>query len=295
MTEEAGGAVSFRPSDQQAGGGLIDDVDVTLISLRFVEWNYGGKIETPVPALQVKMKDAEGEEHEQYFSAGDAKFLMPSEDGLQILNRPGSSRSGLNDNANASIFIASIVNAGFPEDRITNSIDCFEGLAAHVKRIAQPKRGGLINPGGGKPGREATVLTVESIISLPWEKSKMPAAAVKGAPQTKAAAGKPNGQAGKPAVATSKAAPAAAAAASSGDLDAALVEKADGHVLGLLADERFAEGVPKKSLSTEMFRLLGGDSDRKAIMAFVLKDAYLIREDAPFNFDSDSGTILAQG
>lgn len=288
MTDNAGGAVSLRPSDQQAGGGLIDDVDVVLLSLRFVEWNYGGKIETPVPALYVKMQDAEGEEHEQYFSAGDAKFLMPSEDGLQILNRPGSNRSGLNDNANASIFIASIVNAGFPEDKITNSIDCFEGLVAHVKRIAQPKRGGLINPGGGKPGREATVLTVESILSLPWEKSKLPTAAPKGAPATKAAAGKPNGQAGKPAAAPAKAATSGAA------LDPALVEKADGKILELLADERFGDGIPKKSLSTEIFRVLNGDSDRKAIMGFVLKDEYLTRDDAPFNFDSDTGTILAQ-
>jgi hypothetical protein len=267
------GATSLKPSKQEKGG-LLDDADVTLQTVRFVLWDYQGAIDTPVPALFAEMVTDDGASFNQYYSAGDAKHLEPSEDGLRLLNKPGSKREGLNDNTNAAAFLASIVSAGFPEDQIDETVDVFDGLKCHVNRVAQKERKGLINPAqadGSK--RQSTVLLVSSIISLPGETKKV--AGKKGAAPAAAVKGKP----------------VAAAAAPAKSAGTELYEEADELIVGLLTEDRYAEsGVPKARLSVEALKALKGNANSRAIMGFITKDEYLTSEDRPFAYDGTSLT-----
>ena len=90
---------------------------------------------------------------------------------------PIAGATGLNVNTNAVAFISSIVNAGFPEDKLANDISIFNGMGAHVNQVAQPKRPGLKKP-EGQEGK--TYLLVTKINRLPWEAAPKPVA--KGAP-----------------------------------------------------------------------------------------------------------------
>ena len=158
------GTLNFH--DTFTAGGLVDDVDVTIKKARFVEWDYGGTIPKPSLAACFEMEDDEGNEHIQYFSGGDLKNWTPSEDGKR-LDRAGSATT-LNDNSNLSQLITSIINAGFPENKLDEDISIFEDMYCHVLRKAQPKRTGLIQPEEGERAR--TVLLVTEIHKMPWEK-----------------------------------------------------------------------------------------------------------------------------
>jgi len=171
--------LSLRPSDAQTGG-YLDDADVTFAELRFVVWDYQGKAPASV-ALKVSMEEDDGKLHEQYYSAGDPTKMQPSPDGKAII--PIAGATGLNVNTNAIAFISSIVNSGFPEDRILNDVSIFDGMKAHVNQVAQPKRPGLKKAEIGEP---KTYLLVSKIVRLPWETAPAPAA--KGAPKPVAAA-----------------------------------------------------------------------------------------------------------
>lgn len=160
-----GGTVSLRPSDQQQGG-LLDDVDVTLKSLTFCEWDYNGAISDPVLAICVEMETDDGQEVEpQYFSCGDLKRMNPTADGKGL---DGASR-GLNQSSNGGVFLKSIVDAGFPEDRIENTLSTFENTNVHVNRIPQKQRAGFTVTKKNDQ-YQATVLVVTGINRLPWEK-----------------------------------------------------------------------------------------------------------------------------
>lgn len=156
---------SLRPSDFKPGG-LVDDMKVLLKDLSFVLFDYDGKAKETL-AIRVSMGTEDGEEHEQMLSAGDPKFFAPSKDGKEAV--PVGTRQELNDNTNAFLFIKSLAEAGFPEDRITDRLDCFEGTWVHINRRPAPKRTGIIQQAGDS-NRERTVMEVTRIYSYPWEK-----------------------------------------------------------------------------------------------------------------------------
>ena len=180
----AGQAVSIRPSDQVSEG-LLDDVDARIESVIFTlegPPNYNAGDNVPL-FVKMHLVPAEGDEVDQWWSAGDSSKFQPSEDGLSVVRVKGT--GGLGQGTNAAILFRSLVDAGFPEDRMTG-IDVLPGTVAHFRRIAAPKRSGLPRQ-EGKP--DATVLAVEKIISLPWEQPKAnkptgkpPAGLLKGAP-----------------------------------------------------------------------------------------------------------------
>lgn len=157
---------SLRPSDMTEGGGLLDDVDVTITEARFVTWDYQGKA-APVPALKMTMAPDEGDPVDQYWSVGKAIDWAPTPDGKSLVKI--GQASALNVGSNFGILISSLINAGFPEDKLEEDIDILDGLQCHVIRVAAPKRTGLASSQRAD-GREATILTVDSIAKLPWEK-----------------------------------------------------------------------------------------------------------------------------
>lgn len=180
--------LSLRPSTFTAGGSLIDDVDATVIRARFEMFDYGGKSDSvPSPTLMLILKDKEDVEHTQYYSAGDASRFAPSEDNNADLNGinlvPLGDNSAMNGGCNAALLLNSLVQAGFPEDKLDSGDSrVLEGLVGHWNRVPQPKRSNLPKKEGQ---REAMILICSSIISLPGEAKPKPNAVKSGATATK--------------------------------------------------------------------------------------------------------------
>jgi len=241
--------VSLRPSDMVQGG-LLDDAVVEFTGCGFVMFDYQGKAD-PAPAFGTELVDIDGgDPTKQYWTVGKAKDWMPSDDGKTLV--AVGSATALNNNSNFALLMASIVNAGFPEDKIGDDISVFNGMVAHVHRVAAPKRSGLsggsVGPDGQK--REQTVLVVDTIEKLPWERKKG-----KGAPKTK-----------KKGKAKSKA-----------PVDDAAVE----FVMGVLADK--GGEVAKKELPR--LAITGLDADiRNAVVKLVYDDGWLGDDDRPWGY-----------
>jgi len=265
--------ISLKPSDAVAGGGLIDDVDVTIESCRAALWDYNGQIPSPVVALAVTMIGAEGAKAIQYYSAGDPKHFVPSQDGRKFV--PVGSATGLNENTNAMMFLVSLVNAGFPEDKIGDDLGVFDGTMAHVNRVPQPARPGL---GGGVTGKvgKPTVLVVSKIHKLPWENA---ANLAKGQAKTKTA---------KTASAPVAVAEQASGPAANGQGD--LTGKATEGLLAILAEK--GGSITKAQIAQAAFKYFQKDADRNQLVQMVYKDEFLGGEGTPWSFD---GTTVTMG
>jgi hypothetical protein len=205
------------------------------------------------------------EEATQYYSMGSANDWIPSEDGSQLM--AVGKASSIRMTTNGGIFLKSLIDAGFPVDKLGDDITVLDGLQAHVIRVPAPKRPGLKrqNREDGKKFEE-TILIVGEILTLPWEKSKP-----KGAPAKKTA---PKGKA-KP---KSKAKP-----EPEGDVnDAATMA-----VLSILESEGT---ITKKELPSKIFQTEKENPDRNAIVKAVFDDAFL--EAGPWDYED--GTLVAQ-
>lgn len=252
---------SLKPSEMTEGTGLIDDVDATWKECSFEMFDYGGKVSQPVPALKAVLETDDGEEVEQFWSMGASKDWIPSDDGKRLI--AVGSATTLKSSSNGAILLTSLVNAGFPEDKIGDDIGVFEGMVAHMVRIPAPKRPGLKRQ-PREDGREyeQTILTVGEIITLPWEKKK-----AKGAPKKTAAKGAPKKAAAKKAEAPA---------------DDDVNEAAVGFMMAALA-EAGDEGLTKKELPTKAFQALKDDPNRNAIVQLVYQDEFL--ESGPWNYE----------
>ena len=241
----AGQTVSFKPSTFVAGGALISDIDVTWAEVRFAEFDYNGKIPVPIPTIMAKLVDDDGVETIQYWSVGSSDDWSPSEDGKKLIAASGA--TVIKDSCNGAILMNSIVNAGFPEDKMNdNDITAtFQGMKTHVIRQAAPKRNIVKEPRADGRVYEDTVLVVSKIIALPWEKKGV---AAKGAAKPQSAG------------------------ATSGDGDE-LSTKAVGLVMEILATE--GKPVPKQQLVTKVFQAVKSDPDRNKLVQLVHSDQFL--------------------
>jgi hypothetical protein len=246
------GMVSLKPSDQQQGG-ILDDVDVTFTECSFVEYDYNGKVDKPTLALKVVMNDGEAD-HVEYFSAGDLARFQPSEDGKYVVAVAGA--KGLNSNSNCGIFLKSLVDMGFPEDRVTGKVDVFEGINAHVNRIAQPKRSGLQRTSE----REPTVLVVTKIHKMPWD-----------------VAGKKTKTAPAPAV--------------NGESTDDVTEEAIGVLLQVL--EAKGGSVKRSGIAAASFKFLAGNANRAGILKLLTDDDFIGTEDMGWEYDGQTITSVS--
>lgn len=295
--------VSLAPSTFIEGG-LFSDLDMTIGDAKFAEWDYNGTISPPVLAMGVQFIDENGKTYDQYFSAGDLKRFVPSEDGNMAI--PVGDAQAMNNNTNAAKFLMSLCECGFPEELIgPGDLSALVGTKVHVVRVAQPKREGLIRD--KQSDRPDTVLLVTKLIALPGQAAtakkglgaKKPAAtATVGKPAlgakapaaTAAAAGKANGLAktgaglgaGKvaaPAKKTlgGKAAPAAAAAPEA----PAETEGADEETLSLAKQvliQCLIDGdgtVDKKNLPAAAVKQLAGNKLKTKVVPVIHSDEFL--------------------
>lgn len=270
--------VSLKPTDMTHGGGLVDDIDVTIKECKFVSYDYNGKATEAALALGITLVDDDGNEYDQYFSAGSLKDFVPSKDGKQAL--PVGTKTSMNDGSNFAIFLLSMVNAGFPEDKIESDISVFENTYLHIKRIPQPKRSGIADT--NTSGREKTVITAEKIHTLPWDnkgKKVAPGKTASGAPKV----------GGKPAVAAAASGKANGAAAAV-EVSEELTNQAQMAVME--AVEGAGGTLPKAKLSQVLFKQLIKDPNRNDIVSLAFKDDFLAADGMPWSYD---GTIVSMG
>jgi len=238
----------LRPSGFSEGGGLLDDVNATVKEARFEIFDYQGK-GNAAPSARFTLSLEDGSEVSQNWSCGKATDWTPSEDGktLVAIGRATS----LNRQSNVALLLESIVNSGFPEDKIGDDISIFEGMEAHFVRVPAPERKGLTKRTDAQGNViEQTVLVVDKIIKLPWEKK----------------ASAPKGQAKAPASAPK--APARAAAEGED-----LTEVASAAVLEILAEN--PDGVAKAQLPALLFKKLASHPKKAQIMQVAFKNEFL--------------------
>lgn len=181
---------------QAAQGGIIDDIDVEIIDAAFCQYDYQGNLDHEILALAIQYQDEAGKTYDQYYSAGELIYFVPSDDGSMAV--PVADKQMLADSSNAWKFLASLIEVGFPVEMLeSGNVKKFVGMKVHVKQHAQPKRQGLIR-GGKNADREPTVLLVTSILSMPGETpakkpAGKPAAQTAARPGLGAKAGQPVG------------------------------------------------------------------------------------------------------
>lgn len=267
--------VSWLPDDQEAGGGLITDVDVDFKSVTCEEWDYNGKAD-PIPALHITMVGEDGEEHEQYISCGNLEKIVPSDDGTTFVPAEGSSSRGIPATSNGGIFMRSLGDAGFPftndlglpDDYDPRNIQqLLQGGNYHILRIPAPKRPGIAEPEpkAGKRSFPKEVLTVTKVNRLPWEKAK-----------------KAGGKATATTPSKGKAKPAA-------DDDDEAVESVIEVVTELLQSKKYAKsGINiEDDLANAFFAATKQRPDRKALMQVLLDIDFESRDE----FTVDDGVL----
>jgi len=163
---------------------LLDNVTVTWKDLKWEITDFGGKSKEDWLALHIKLEEDNGTVHEdQWWFAGDPKDYIISEDGKQIA--PTGSRTTFGGKTPYGLLIKSLLDGDeFPEDQITDHLDCFDGLKVHMQQMDTGKTR------TGQDGKEypQTALCVSQILKFPWEKSEGKKAARKNSsssPKTK--------------------------------------------------------------------------------------------------------------
>ena len=155
---------SLNPANM-TGGGAVADGEYTLAKLVVASFNYGGQA-AATPACLITYKDAAGQEQEQAYTAGAGAEM--GQDGKSFVSMAKSS--------NFAMWVASIVEAGFPVDKLGDDVTVFQGYRVKVAAKAQPKRAGLKDQQEGK-----TIVLVTEIVSAPGGKAAPKGAGTKAA------------------------------------------------------------------------------------------------------------------
>lgn len=183
--------VSWAPQDQEAGGGLLTDVDVDFVEVECTTFDYNGTVDPPVPALRILMRTEDGQEANTFLSCGDLAKIVPSDDGTTFVPAEGSSAKGIPATSNGGEFMRSLGDAGYPfssdqglpDDYDPRNIQqLLQGMNAHILRVPQKERKGIAQPEAkeGKKKFAKEVPTVTKINRLPWEKKSKAAGKVAG-------------------------------------------------------------------------------------------------------------------
>ncbi len=177
--------VSLKPSDAVEGGAVPVDMNLLWKEVRFNNFDYtrkSGEIMATTVAIRVKYVNDDGAEYEQQYSVGDPERFTVSEDGKSI-DGPAMSKS-----CNAFLLLNSLINAGFPENKLGEDISVLDNLYTFNIGLPEPKRSGLApRPvAEGQVAREKVLSVPSQILRLPWEKKTGKTAA--GKPAAKAAA-----------------------------------------------------------------------------------------------------------
>jgi len=161
--------VSLKPSEFVEGGAVPVDRNLTWKECRFNLFDYAGKAPKPTTAGRVTYVDDDGQEFVQQYSVGDPERFMPSADGKTLV-ATGQAQN-LSKSSNFYILLNALINAGFPENKLSEDISDLDGLYTYNIGLPEPKRSGLARQ-AEEGARERVISVPSQIIRLPWEKSK---------------------------------------------------------------------------------------------------------------------------
>lgn len=231
---------SLLPTDADVSA-FLDGAEATIVSSRAAMFDYNGTLTQAVPSIAVQFHVAamEKQPNVQNYTVGKADHRIPSDDGTRF--KVFNGKSGLPKDSNGLKFVTSIINAGFPLDKLSDDLSVFENMKVRLRSEALPKT--------DQTSKDKTIILVSEIVKLPWENTEKPAAKGAAKASTTKAATKP----------ASAAAPAAAANPLQ---DEAAVQAATDAVLTLLSDEKHAAGIGKAQLGPLSFRLLSNNPAR---------------------------------
>ncbi len=241
----ANATVSIRPSDFVEGGAVPVDRNLTWKECRFTLFTYTKKDGTPVAtttAARINYQDDDGQEFIQHYSAGDPERFVPSEDGKTLV--PAGDAQSLSKSSNFYLLMNALINAGFPENKLTGDLAVLDGLYTYNIGLPEPKRTGLRREEPAEGARERVLSVPSQILRLPWEKGK-----------------------GKVAAAPAKAAGKAATAAIEEDAGGGDVS---GKVMALVA-KSLADGgeVTRQQLATKVFKEFAKDPAKDAVARYI--------------------------
>lgn len=205
-------ALAFKPfsleDDAFVQGGLLQDVDVEIVSAQWVPWDYGkpGVVSEDVLAARLGLvvlgedrKPVTGPDghpeaaKDQYWSAGgNFADVTVSDDGLTV---GAGTKTALTKGSNFHLFLQSLREHGMPSGFMEGgSLANLVGIKFHLVRKPAPARPGISNQRANK--EDQTIPVCGAMISGPWKPG-----AAKGGKATPAAA-KAGAAAATPAPAT---------------------------------------------------------------------------------------------
>lgn len=166
--------VSIRPSDFVEGGAVPVDRNLLWEKCRFTLFNYtkrDGTVVATTTSAEITYKDDDGQEFSQNYSVGDPERFLPSSDGKTLV-ATGAAES-LSKSSNFYLLLNALINAGFPENRLSDDISTLDGLYTYNIGLPEPKRAGLARQTTeGETARERVISVPSQILRLPWEKGK---------------------------------------------------------------------------------------------------------------------------
>lgn len=168
--------VPFKPGDFVEGGVVPVDRNLLWEKCRFALFSYtkkDGTVVATTTAAEITYKDDDGQEFVQNYSVGDPERFIPSSDGKTLV-ATGVAQA-LSKSSNFYLLINSLINAGFPENHLSEDISQLGGLYAYHIGLPEPKRVGLVRQ-AEEGARERVISVPSQILRLPWEKGKGKAA-----------------------------------------------------------------------------------------------------------------------
>lgn len=262
------GANIYNPEEYTTGG-LLDDANVTILEADYCMFDYQGKAASPVPALHIKMKDEDGEEHDQYWSCGNADSFRPTEDGTGL--DPIGRRSTLVKTANAALFFTWLFGkADFPMDKISDDergIGVLVGMECHVVRVKGNTK--MKRKDSRGEDQDLEVLVIDEISTFPWDATSAAKGKAKAAAKGKAA--------------TKTATKTATKAAATG-VDP---EEVQGIIMEVLAEKGGTE--KKAQLLPAVFKKIQGRKDVQAILGMLNNDEFLTS--GPWSYENGVLTL----
>ena len=239
-----------------------------MTSARFEEFDYNGIADEPVPALKLTIQAADLEVV-QYYSMGKLQDWIPSEDGKQLLSV--GSAINIRLTSNGGIFLKSLVDAGFPADKLGDDISILDGLQAHMIQVPEPERG--LKKTKEQEAKEKkygpkTILVVSEVQVLPWEKKKP--------------GGKLKRKAAKKTTKTQK-------TETEAEVDTDIQAKAGEVVTAILAD---AGTVTRTELPAKIFKHMKGDTDKNKIIKLAFDPEETFLKNGPWAYTD--GTLIAE-
>jgi len=149
-------AASMNPESFSEGGAIHPiNKNATITEARFMAHQFTNKEGALVGNRGFfaffKLKDDEGQDYDEYYSVGNVDRWM-SPDGRTAV--PVGHTSGFNKGSNFGIFMAELINAGYPQPQLTEDITKLVGLKAlwHTVPTKQAEFAGAQAP--AQPGQQ---------------------------------------------------------------------------------------------------------------------------------------------